>query len=28
MEEDLRRFKQVVEAVEAPARSRKPAKRG
>jgi uncharacterized membrane protein len=28
IEEDLRRFKQVVEAVEAPARSRKPAKRG
>jgi len=28
IEEDLRRFKQVVEAAEAPARSRKPAKRG
>jgi uncharacterized membrane protein len=28
IEEDLRRLKQVVEAVEAPARSRKPAKRG
>ena len=28
VEEDLRRFKQVMEAVEAPARSRKPAKRG
>ena len=28
VEEDLRRFKQVMEAVETPARSRKPAKRG
>jgi uncharacterized membrane protein len=28
VEEDLRRFKQVIEAVETPARSRKPAKRG
>lgn len=28
VEEDLRRFKQVMEAAEAPARSRKPAKRG
>jgi uncharacterized membrane protein len=27
VEEDLRRFKQVMEAVESPARSRKPAKR-
>jgi uncharacterized membrane protein len=28
VEEDLRRFKQVMEAIETPARSRKPAKRG
>jgi len=28
VEEDLRRFKQVIEAVETPARARKPAKRG